>query len=90
MGHPDRPARAVIAHRRSDAIDLHLVGVDWLTIARKLAADPTANSAGGACGSYGARLIKMIHEAREAYLERLGPRLVAVRGREAAATCRVG
>ncbi|MEU8955015.1 hypothetical protein AB0C93_11990 [Streptomyces sp. NPDC048518] len=46
MGRPDKAARAAIARRRSDAIDLRLAGVDWLTIARKLAADPTANSDG--------------------------------------------
>ncbi|MGR3872666.1 hypothetical protein ACUXZZ_29425 [Streptomyces graminifolii] len=46
MGRPDKAARAAIARRRSDAIDLRLAGVDWLTIARKLAADPTINSDG--------------------------------------------
>ncbi|WP_438470957.1 hypothetical protein [Streptomyces asiaticus] len=46
MGRPDKAARAAIARRRSDAIDLRLAGVDWLTIARKLAADPAANSDG--------------------------------------------
>ncbi|MEV6809705.1 hypothetical protein [Streptomyces sp. NPDC051132] len=46
MGRPDKAARAAIARRRADAIDLRLAGVDWLTIARKLAADPTANSDG--------------------------------------------
>ncbi|MCE0446011.1 hypothetical protein LT493_17230 [Streptomyces tricolor] len=46
VGRPDKAARAAIARRRSDAIDLRLAGVDWLTIARKLAADPTANSDG--------------------------------------------
>ncbi|MDQ0601938.1 hypothetical protein QF037_006283 [Streptomyces canus] len=46
MGRPDKAARAAIARRRSDAIDLRLAGVDWLTIARKLAADPTVNSDG--------------------------------------------
>ncbi|MFF2402691.1 hypothetical protein [Streptomyces goshikiensis] len=46
MGRPDKAQRAAIARRRSDAIDLRLAGVDWLTIARKLAADPTVNSDG--------------------------------------------
>ncbi|WKE68157.1 hypothetical protein [Streptomyces sp. WP-1] len=46
MGRPDKAARAAIARRRSEAIDLRLAGVDWLTIARKLAADPIANSDG--------------------------------------------
>ncbi|MGW2611429.1 hypothetical protein ACWC4A_44920 [Streptomyces mirabilis] len=46
MGRPDKAARAAIARRRSDAIDLRLAGVDWLTIPRKLAADPTVNSDG--------------------------------------------
>lgn len=46
MGRPDKAKRAAIARRRSDAIDLRLAGVDWLTIARKLAADPTINSDG--------------------------------------------
>ncbi|MFJ4806041.1 hypothetical protein [Streptomyces murinus] len=49
MGRPDKAARAAIARRRSDAIDLRLADVDWLTIARKLAADPAANSDGTAC-----------------------------------------
>lgn len=44
MGRPDKAARAAIAQRRADAIDLRLAGVDWLTVARKLAADPTTNS----------------------------------------------
>ncbi|WP_328403905.1 hypothetical protein OHS70_33995 [Streptomyces sp. NBC_00390] len=46
MGRPDKAKRAAIARRRSDAIDLRLAGVDWLTIARKLAADPAVNSDG--------------------------------------------
>ncbi|MGW4505814.1 hypothetical protein ACWENO_14370 [Streptomyces sp. NPDC004436] len=46
MGRPDKAQRAAIARRRSDAIDLRLAGVDWLTIARKLAADPTLNADG--------------------------------------------
>lgn len=44
MGRPDKAARAAIAQRRADAIDLHLAGVDWLTVGRKLAADPAVNS----------------------------------------------
>ncbi|MET9387668.1 hypothetical protein ABZY09_43345 [Streptomyces sp. NPDC002928] len=44
MGRPDKAARAAIARRRADAIDLHLAGVDWVTVGRKLAADPTVNS----------------------------------------------
>ncbi|MFG2143634.1 hypothetical protein ACGFRG_05460 [Streptomyces sp. NPDC048696] len=46
MGRPDRAARAAITQRRADAIDLKLAGVDWLTIGRKLAADPAINSDG--------------------------------------------
>ncbi|MFE3196785.1 hypothetical protein [Embleya sp. NPDC059237] len=46
MGRPDAETRAAIARRRADAIDLRLAGVDWLTIARKLAADPFVNSDG--------------------------------------------
>ncbi|WP_424217013.1 hypothetical protein ACN20G_33510 (plasmid) [Streptomyces sp. BI20] len=46
MGRPTRAARAAITQRRADAIDLKLAGVDWLTIARKLAADPAVNSDG--------------------------------------------
>ncbi|MFE7129367.1 hypothetical protein ACFVIM_00710 [Streptomyces sp. NPDC057638] len=46
MGRPDKATRAAIARRRSDAIDLRTAGVDWLTIARKLAADPAVNSDG--------------------------------------------
>lgn len=41
---PDAAARAAIALRRSDAIGVCRAGVDWPTIARKLAADFTANS----------------------------------------------
>ncbi|WP_328925599.1 hypothetical protein OG429_13700 [Streptomyces sp. NBC_00190] len=48
MGRPNKAARAAIARRRSDAIDLRLAGVDWLTIARKLAADPAVNADGAA------------------------------------------
>ncbi|MFH8772060.1 hypothetical protein [Streptomyces sp. NPDC017958] len=44
MGRPDKAARAAITRRRADAIDLHLAGVDWLTVGRKLAADPAINS----------------------------------------------
>jgi hypothetical protein len=44
MGCPDKAARAAIAQRRADAIDLRLVGVDWLTVGRELAADPSINS----------------------------------------------
>ncbi|MFE4305714.1 hypothetical protein [Streptomyces sp. NPDC056891] len=43
MGRPDKAARAAIARRRLDAIDLHLAGVDWLTIARKLTTNPAVN-----------------------------------------------
>jgi hypothetical protein len=44
VGRPDKAARAAIAQRRADAIELRLAGVDWLTVARKLAADPAINS----------------------------------------------
>ncbi|MEU7161342.1 hypothetical protein [Streptomyces chrestomyceticus] len=44
MGRPNRATRAAITQRRADAIDLKLAGVDWLTIGRKLAADPAINS----------------------------------------------
>ncbi|MFJ8010801.1 hypothetical protein [Streptomyces fagopyri] len=44
MGRPDKAARAAISQRRADAIDMRLAGVDWLTLARKLAADPAINS----------------------------------------------
>ncbi|WP_372407551.1 hypothetical protein [Streptomyces luteireticuli] len=43
MGRPNRATRAAIAQRRIDAIDLKVSGVDWLTIGRKLAADPFIN-----------------------------------------------
>ncbi|MGI5526780.1 hypothetical protein ACQEVX_04925 [Streptomyces syringium] len=46
MGRPTRAVRAAITQRRADAIDLRLAGVDWLTIGRKLAADPAINSDG--------------------------------------------
>ncbi|TQF05533.1 hypothetical protein E6W39_29035 [Kitasatospora acidiphila] len=44
MARPTRAQRAAIAQRRADAVELQLAGVDWLTIGRKLAADPTINS----------------------------------------------
>lgn len=44
MGRPNRATRAAITQRRADAIDLKLAGVDWLTIGRKLAADPSINT----------------------------------------------
>jgi hypothetical protein len=44
-GRPTRPAAAQIAKRRADAIQLRLAGVDYLTIGKKLAADPAINSA---------------------------------------------
>ncbi|MFE3182813.1 hypothetical protein ACFXKR_18360 [Streptomyces violascens] len=46
MGRPNRATRAAITQRRADAIDLKLAGVDWLTIGRKLAADPSINTDG--------------------------------------------
>lgn len=46
MGRPNRATRAAITQRRADAIDLKLAGVDWLTIGRRLAADPSINSDG--------------------------------------------
>lgn len=46
MGRPNRATRAAITQRRADAIDLKIAGVDWLTIGRKLAADPSINSDG--------------------------------------------
>ncbi|MFD9374621.1 hypothetical protein ACFWBH_03610 [Streptomyces sp. NPDC059999] len=45
-GRPTRAQRAAITQRRTDAIDLKLAGIDWLTIGRKLAADPSINSDG--------------------------------------------
>ncbi|MFE7395222.1 hypothetical protein [Streptomyces sp. NPDC057557] len=48
MARPTKAQRAAIAKRRADAIDLRLAGVDWLTIARKLAADPAINTTGAA------------------------------------------
>ncbi|MFB6581667.1 hypothetical protein ACFCYC_30410 [Streptomyces sp. NPDC056402] len=48
VGRPDKAARAAIARRRPDAIDLRLAGVDWLSTARKLAADPAVNADGAA------------------------------------------
>jgi hypothetical protein len=50
MGRPNRAARAAIAQRRADAIDLELAGVDWLTIGLKLAAASAINSDGTAPG----------------------------------------
>jgi hypothetical protein len=44
VARPTKAQRAAIAKRRADAIDLRLAGVDPLTIGRKLAADPRANS----------------------------------------------
>lgn len=44
MGRPDKATRAAISQRRADAIDMRLAGVDWLTLARKLAADPAINT----------------------------------------------
>ncbi|GHF41429.1 hypothetical protein [Streptomyces morookaense] len=46
MGRPNRATRAAITQRRADAVDLKIAGVDWLTIGRKLAADPSINSDG--------------------------------------------
>ncbi|MEN8649062.1 hypothetical protein ABCR94_00030 [Streptomyces sp. 21So2-11] len=46
MGRPNRATRAAITQRRADAIDLKLAGVDWLTIGRKLSADPAINTDG--------------------------------------------
>lgn len=43
MARPTKAQRAAIAKHRADAIDLKLVSVDWLTIGRKLAADPAIN-----------------------------------------------
>ncbi|MFB7082561.1 hypothetical protein [Streptomyces sp. NPDC056308] len=48
VARPTKAQRAAIAKRRADAIDLRLAGVDWLTIARKLAADPAINTTGAA------------------------------------------
>jgi hypothetical protein len=44
VAHLTKAQCVVIAKRRADAIDLKLAGVDWLTISRKLAADPAINS----------------------------------------------
>ncbi|MFJ4413005.1 hypothetical protein [Streptomyces sp. NPDC088925] len=44
MARPTKAQRAAIAKRRADAIDLRLAGIDWLTIGRKLAADPAVNT----------------------------------------------
>lgn len=43
---PPGAQRAAITQRRAEAIDLKLAGIDWLTIGRKLAADPSLNSDG--------------------------------------------
>lgn len=40
------PVAALVAQRRKDAVDLRVAGVDLLTIARQLAADPTVNAKG--------------------------------------------
>jgi hypothetical protein len=45
-GHPTRDEARAIAKRRDDALQLRLAGVDYLTIGRKLAADPSVNSDG--------------------------------------------
>lgn len=42
-GRPTRPEQHLIAKRRQDAIGLRLAGVDYLTIGKKLAADPLIN-----------------------------------------------
>lgn len=47
-GKPTRAQAKAIAARRDAALQLHLAGVDYLTIARKLAADPKLNSDGKA------------------------------------------
>ncbi|GAA3002500.1 hypothetical protein GCM10020229_13210 [Kitasatospora albolonga] len=44
MARPTKAQRAAIAQRRADAVELQLAGVDWLTIGRKLAADPSINT----------------------------------------------
>ncbi|GAA1353704.1 hypothetical protein [Streptomyces beijiangensis] len=46
MARPTKAQRAAIAKRRADAIELHVAGVDWLTIALKLSADPAINTTG--------------------------------------------
>ena len=43
-GRPTRPEQHLIARRRQDAIGLRLAGMDYLTIGKKLAADPELNS----------------------------------------------
>ncbi|MEU8550246.1 hypothetical protein AB0C81_25210 [Streptomyces roseoverticillatus] len=64
MGRPNRAVRAAITQRRTDAVDLRIAGVDWLTVGRKLAADPSVNSEGLAYPQgYGI----------ERYRKRLGP-----------------
>ncbi|MGW2397256.1 hypothetical protein ACWCYY_11955 [Kitasatospora sp. NPDC001664] len=44
MARHTKAQRAAIAQRRADAVELQLAGVDWLTIGRKLAADPSINT----------------------------------------------
>ncbi|WP_329167222.1 hypothetical protein OHB49_44070 (plasmid) [Streptomyces sp. NBC_01717] len=44
MGRLDKATPAANSQRRADAIDMRLAGVDWLTLARKLAADPATNT----------------------------------------------
>ncbi|MFF4220939.1 hypothetical protein [Streptomyces nondiastaticus] len=48
MGRPNTAVRAAITQRRTEAVDLRVAGVDWLTIGRELAADPAVNSKGRA------------------------------------------
>ena len=43
-GRPTRPEQHLIARRRQDAIGLRLAGLDYLTIGKKLAADPKISS----------------------------------------------
>ncbi|MFF0409653.1 hypothetical protein ACFYUY_04365 [Kitasatospora sp. NPDC004745] len=64
MARPTKAQRAAIAQRRADAVELKLAGVDWLTIGRKLAADPTINSDGLAYPQgYGVELYQKGREA---------------------------
>jgi hypothetical protein len=44
VGRPDKATRAAISLRCADAIDMRLAGVDWLSLARKLGADPAINT----------------------------------------------
>jgi hypothetical protein len=46
VAHPAKAACAAITNRRADAIGLRPAGVDWLTPARKPAADTALNSGG--------------------------------------------